>query len=160
MHILISMLGAAGAVAYYWYVLRDAGNVVGTLADAAGTARGDYRRRQFRKKAEASTIHAIDDPRTGAIVTAVAVAGRSGALTAGQEAALRHAMGEILHVAEPEAELIFARWAVENSGEPMAIARQLRGLWEKTIRIEPLTGFSLPRARATRASQGGEDSSA
>ena len=133
MHILFSVLGAAGAFAYYWYVLRDAGNVVGTLADAAGTARGDYRRRQFRKKAEASTIHAIDDPRTAAVVMATAVASPTGELTAAQEATLYSAMADVLRVDDPEAELIFAKWANENARDPMAVARQLRGLLAKSL---------------------------
>ncbi len=135
MHILFSVLGAAGAFAYYWYVLRDAGNVVEKLADAAGKARGDYRRRQFRKKAEASTIHAIDDPRTAAVVMAVAVAGQSGELTDAQDKTLRRAMTNVLSVDDPDAELIFAKWAVQNTPEPMAIARQLRGLWAKALTV-------------------------
>ena len=133
MHILFSVLGAAGAFAYYWYVLRDAGDVVEKLADAAGKARGDYRRRQFRQKAEASTIHAIDDPRTAAIVMAVAVAGPTGELTDAQESVLNQAMTNVLNVRDPAAELIFAKWAVNNARDPMAIARQLRGLWAKSL---------------------------
>ena len=133
MHILFSVLGAAGAFAYYWYVLRDAGSVVEKLADAAGKARGDYRRGQFRKKAEASTIHAIDDPRTAAIVMAVAVADPIGEMTEAQDAALSRAMTEVLSVRDPQAELIFAKWVVHNARDPMAIARQLRGLWKKAL---------------------------
>ncbi len=135
MHILFSVLGAAGAFVYYWYVLRDAGSVVEKLADAAGKARGDYRRGQFRKKAEASTIHAIDDPRTAAIVMAVAVADPTGEMTEAQDAVLNRKMTEVLNVRDPEAERIFAKWAVQNARDPMAIARQLRGLWTKTLTI-------------------------
>lgn len=74
MHILLAILGIVGAFSYYWFVMRDASKVVGEVVDAAGRARGAYRRDQFRKKADSSTINAIDDPRTGAAVMAVAVA--------------------------------------------------------------------------------------
>ena len=133
MHILFSFLGAAGAFAYCWYVLRDAGDIVEDLADAAGRARGDYRRRQFRKRAEGSRIQAINDPRTAAIVMAVAVGSQERELTDAQDAALRREMTEILNVDDPEAELVFARWAVQDAPDPIAIARQLRGLWTKSL---------------------------
>ena len=117
MHILISVLGAAGAIAYYWYVLRDAGNVIETVADAAGRARGGYRRRKFRRMAEASTIRAITDPRTAAVVIAVAVAGCEGDMTAEQDAILKRMMHEVLGVDDPVEELTFARWAVRGIGD-------------------------------------------
>lgn len=136
MHILFSVLGAAGAFAYYWYVLRGAGDIVANLADAAGRARGDYRRRRFRKKAEASTIQAITDPRTAAIVMAVAVASCEAGMTVDQDAALKQMMRDILAVDNPDEELTFAKWAVREVGDPNNVSVRLQRLWTSALNIE------------------------
>ena len=141
MHIIFSVLGAAGAFAYYWYILRDAGDIVENVANAAGRARGNYRRNQFRKKAEASTIQAINDPRIAAIVMAVAIAGNNGELSGAQDDVLAGAMTDILRVDDPVSELVFAKWAVQSSGEPKSIIKQLRNLWLTTLTAEERRQF-------------------
>jgi len=136
MHILLSVLGFAGAFGYYWFVLRNAGDAVGNLLDSVGRARGAYRRSRFRKKAEASTIHAIDDPRTAAVVMAVAVAGCEGAISAEQDESLKQAMIHLIGVEDPVAELIFAKWAAADISDPDIISRQLSRLWKSSLNKE------------------------
>ncbi len=135
MHILISVLGIAGAFGYYWFVFRRAGDAVGELVDSVGRARGAYRRNQFRRKAEESTIHAIDDPRTAAVVMAVAVAGPEGAMSAEQEEALKRAMIHVIGVEDPVEELIFAKWAAAEVNDPDLVSRQLSRLWRRALTV-------------------------
>ena len=71
MHILLAVLGVLGVAAFWWYRVKYVGQAAGELVDAAERARGAFRRRQFRKKADTATIDAIDDPRTAATVRSV-----------------------------------------------------------------------------------------
>jgi len=72
MHILLPLLGVLAAFGYWYFMLKNAGKAANEIADMAGRARGAYKRNQFRKKADASVIDAITDPRTAAVVMAVA----------------------------------------------------------------------------------------
>ena len=114
MHILLTILGIVGAFGYYWFVIRNASQAVGEITDAAGRAHGAYKRRQFRKKADAATINSIDDPRIAAVVMAVSVASCDGDMTAEQDGVLKQAMGDVLAIEDPDEELTFAKWAVRE----------------------------------------------
>lgn len=133
MHIVLTLLGAIGAFGYYWFVIRKAGDAVGEIADAAGRARGAYRRKQFRNKADAATINAIDDPRTAAVVMAVAVASCDGDMTAEQDAVLNDAMTNVLSVRNPVEEMTFAKWAVREVSDPNNISMRLSRLWTSSL---------------------------
>jgi len=133
MHIVLTLLGVVGAFSYYWFVIRNASNAVGEIADAAGRARGAYRRNQFRKKADSATINAIDDPRTAAVVMAVAVASCEGDMTAEQDAALTDAMTNMLNVRDPVEEMTFAKWAVREVSDPNNISMRLHRLWTSSL---------------------------
>jgi uncharacterized tellurite resistance protein B-like protein len=99
----------------------------------AGKARGAYRRKQFRKKADASTISAIDDPRIAAVVMAVAVASCEGDMTAEQDATLTEAMADILRIDNPVEEMTFAKWAVRDIADPNNISMRLSRLWTGSL---------------------------
>ena len=135
MHILLTILGIVGAFSYYWFVIRNASDAVGEIADAAGRARGAYRRNQFRKKADASTISAIDDPRTAAVVMAVAVANCEGEMTPQQDAALKQAMSDVLGIGDPDEELTFAKWAVREVSDPNNISMRLSRVWTGSLNM-------------------------
>ena len=136
MHIVLTLLGVVGAFSYYWSVIRKAGDAVGEIADAAGRARGAYRRNQFRKKADAATISAIDDPRTAAVVMAVAVASSEGDMTAEQDEALTDAMTNMLNVSDPVEEMTFAKWAVREVSDPNNISMRLHRLWTSSLDMQ------------------------
>lgn len=154
MHILLSVLGVIGAFGYYWFVLRNAGNAVGEIADAAGRARGAYRRNQFRKKADAATINAINDPRTAAVVMAVAVASADGDMTPGQDAALKEAMAKILRVSDPVEEMTFAKWAVREVADPNNISMRLSRLWTSSLTMQERQEL-VDMVRAVASADGG-----
>ena len=91
------------------------GQAAGEIVDSAERARGTFRRRLFRKKADAATIDAIDDPRTAAAVLLVAIASADGhRMTDAQEATIKDAMRKTMDVENPEEGLVFARWAAAD----------------------------------------------
>ena len=136
MHILLPLLGVLAAFGYWYFVLKNAGKAVGEIADMAGRARGAYKRNQFRKKADASVIDAIDDPRTAAVVMAVAVGEAEGPLSARQEAALLAAMVSVLGVDKPEEELTFAKWAAAHVIDPNNVSLRFTRLWTGALAMD------------------------
>jgi len=129
MHILLPLLGVLAAFGTWYFVLKRAGKAAGEIADVAGRAHGAYKRNQFRKKADASVIDAIDDPRTAAVVMAVAVAGAEGPLSERQDAVLLAAMASVLRIDKPDEELTFAKWAAEHVVDPNNVSLRLLRLW-------------------------------
>ncbi|HMB46833.1 MAG TPA: hypothetical protein VKN63_01010 [Afifellaceae bacterium] len=136
MHIVLTLLGILGGFGYYWFVIRNASNAVGEIADVAGRARGAYRRNQFRKKADAATINAIDDPRTAAVVMAVAVASSEGDMTAEQDDVLKDMMTGMLGIKDPVEDLTFAKWAVREVNDPNNISMRLHRLWTSSLDMQ------------------------
>ena len=136
MHILLPLLGVLAAFGYWYFVLKNAGKAVGEIADMAGRARGAYKRNQFRKKADASVIDAIDDPRTAAVVMAVAVGEAEGPLSARQEAALLAAMVSVLGIDKPEEELTFAKWAAAHVIDPNNVSLRFTRLWTGALAMD------------------------
>ncbi|MBW8640415.1 TerB family tellurite resistance protein [Hoeflea sp. WL0058] len=133
MHILVAILGIVGAVSYYWFFIRRANDAASEVIDAAGRARGAYRRRSFKKKVEGSPITAIKDPRTAAVVMAVAVAGGDRHLSQAQEETLTRLMTDVLDIAETEEELVFAKWVVREIPDPNNISLRLGRLWTGSL---------------------------
>ena len=108
MHILLAILGVLGAGAFWYFRLKSMGQAASEIADTAGRVRGAYNRRQFRKKVEASTIDAIDDPRVAATVFLVAIASADGRMSDHAEATIKTDMRSVMGVANPDEDLIFA----------------------------------------------------
>jgi uncharacterized tellurite resistance protein B-like protein len=103
-------------------------------ADAAGKARGAYRRRQFKKKADAATLDAIDDPRVAAMVLFAGIATAAGPMSAAQESAIKDA-GRDIGVDDPEDELVFAQWAVADVADLNSLVTRLAKLWTARLDI-------------------------
>ena len=129
MPILLAIIGVLGAGAFWRYRMKYLGQAAGEIVDAAERARGAYRRRQFRKKADAATIDAIADPRTAAVVFLVALSSADGPLTPAHEAAIRDAMTGVMSVEKPDEELVFAKWAAADVADLNALVSRLSKLW-------------------------------
>jgi hypothetical protein len=129
MPVLLAIIGVLGAGAFWWYRMKYLGQAAGEIVDAAERARGAYRRRQFRKKADAATIDAIADPRTAAVVFLVALSSADGPLTPAHEAAIRDAMTGVMSVEKPDDELVFAKWAAADVADLNALVSRLSRLW-------------------------------
>jgi uncharacterized tellurite resistance protein B-like protein len=129
MHVLLAVLGVLGAGAFWWYRMKYLGQAAGEVVDTADRIRGAYRRKQFKKKADAATIDAIADPRTAATVLLVAIASADGPLGAEHEAAIKDAMVRVMAVDKPEEELIFAKWAATDVADLNGLVSRLAKVW-------------------------------
>ncbi|HSG94847.1 MAG TPA: hypothetical protein VLA28_04970 [Afifellaceae bacterium] len=129
MHILLPLLGVLAAFGYWYFALKNAGKAANEIVDMAGRARGAYKRSQFRKKADASVIDAITDPRTAAVVMAIVTGGTERPLSARQEAVLLSAMASVLGVEKPDEELTFAKWAAAHVVDPNNVSMRFSRLW-------------------------------
>jgi uncharacterized tellurite resistance protein B-like protein len=115
--------------------MKYMGQAAGEIVDAAERARGAFRRRQFRKKADASTIDAIDDPRTAAAVLLVAIASVDGRMSDKQETAIRDAMRQTMGVENPDEELIFAKWAAADVVDLTNLIARLSKVWTAKLTL-------------------------
>ncbi len=136
MHIVLAIVGLAAAFGYYWFNLRRAKDAVDDVVDVAGRAHGAFKRRQFRKKAESASLTAIGDPRTGAVVMAVAVASRDGHLGTEAESLLTQRMTSMLGIENPEEELIFAKWVARENPDPNNVSLRLGKLWTGQLTMD------------------------
>ena len=151
MHIILAIAGIAAAFGYYWFAFRRTRDAVDDVVDMAGRARGAYKRRQFKNKVEASSLTAIGDPRTAAVVMAIAVASRDGHLGAEEEATLRDKMNSVLGVDNEDEEITFAKWVVQENQDPNNISLRLGKLWDR----QPFdAGAARPRRSCQRCGAG------
>lgn len=128
MHIALALISLLGALGYWYFVIRRANEAAGEFVDAAARARGAWRRRRFRNKAEASRVDAIDDPRAAASVIALAIARRDGQLADVQEDALKTAMRDVMQIADPDEFLIFAHWVLDGGFDANNVTLRLSRL--------------------------------
>ena len=141
MHIILAIAGIAAAFGYYWFAFRRTRDAVDDVVDMAGRARGAYKRRQFKNKVEASSLTAIGDPRTAAVVMAIAVASRDGHLGAEEEATLRDKMNSVLGVDNEDEEITFAKWVVQENQDPNNISLRLGKLWTGSLSMQERQDF-------------------
>jgi hypothetical protein len=111
------------------YLSQTAAEVV----DSAERLRGAYRRRQFRKKADAAAIDAISDPRTAATVMLVALASVDGPLSPEAEEKIKGSMRCLMGVDNPDEDLIFAKWAAADVADLNSLASRLSRVWNARL---------------------------
>jgi uncharacterized tellurite resistance protein B-like protein len=147
MPFLLAILGVLGAAAFWYYRIKYMGQAAGEIVDAAERARGAFRRRRFRKKADAATIDAIDDPRTAAAVLLVAIASADGRrMTDTQETAIKEAMRKTMGVEDPDEELVFAKWAAADVVDVTNLISRLSRVWTAKLNMaERLEFYDLAR---------------
>lgn len=135
MHILLAILGVLGAAAFWYYRAKSVSGAADEIIDAAERARGAFRRKRFKNKAEAATIDAIKDPRTAATVLLVAIATAEGRMSDKAEAAIREAM-KTVEVEKPEEELIFAKWATADVVDLNNLVSRLGRVWVEKLDMD------------------------
>lgn len=133
MHIVLSILGVLGGLAFWYYRMKYIGGAAREVADAAGKMRGAYNRRKFRKKVEGSPLTAIDDPQTAASVMCIAIMELAAPLTEKSEEILRNELAKTIEVQDPEEMVTFSKWVVDQSSDPYNVARHFSKLWRSTL---------------------------
>ncbi len=129
MPILLAVLGALGAAAFWYYRLRDVGNAAGEVVDAAQRMRGAYRRKAFRKKAESSAIEAVDDPVAAAAAMLISLAHERGELSIAAEEAIKAEMQYVMGVPNIAETYTFARWVAGHTDDPNTLSLKFAKLW-------------------------------
>lgn len=129
MPILLAIIGALGAAAFWYYRLRDVGHVAGEVVDAAQRARGAYRRKQFRRKAESSPVGAVEDPAAAAAAMLISLVSERGDLSRAAEEAIKAEMQYVMGVPNIVETFTFARWVAGHVTDPNTLSLKFSKLW-------------------------------
>jgi hypothetical protein len=133
MHILLTLLGMIGAAAFWYYRLRDVGNVAGEVVDVAQRARGAYRRNLFRKKAESSAIEAVDDPTAAGAAMLISLAKEHGRMSLAAEKVIMTEMQNVMGLTDVVETFTFARWVADHAVDPNTLSLKFAKLWMATL---------------------------
>lgn len=133
MPVLLVILAALGASAFWYYRPRRAGQADRNIVDAAQRALSGRSRPQFGKKADGSAITGIDDPVVGAVVMMVATCLERGPLSPATEAGILHEMQTVMGVAKISEPYAYAKWAVQGAANASDVENKLSGLWMEKL---------------------------
>ncbi len=135
MPVLLAMLGALGAAAFWFYRMRDMGRAAHEVVDAAQRARGAYRRKRFRDKAESSPIASVEDPAAAAVAMLIALASERGSLSPAAEEAIKAEMRQVMAIPNIDETFTFARWVAGHVTDPNTLSLRFAKLWIAALEL-------------------------
>jgi len=157
MHILLIVVGALGAAAFWWYRLKVMHDAAGEVADAVGRVRGNMRRKKIRRQNELSPVTAIDDPVTAAATLIASIMSDDVQLRSAREDALRKEIAAIAAEGKLDEVLVYAKWAAEQIDDTQVVIDKLgpmlanrldenekQGLLDMVRRVAMADGEPLP----------------
>ena len=126
---------AAGAAIWWWRLkmLREVGSEV---IDSVERMRGAYKRKQFRKKAEAAPLASIKDPAIAAVVFFLCLANEKPAHMDQAKDLVRTRMKGIIAANDVDEVIVFAEWTARNVISAEDPVRRFRDLWFEHLNIE------------------------
>ena len=129
------LIVAAGAAVWWWRLkmLNEVGNEV---IDSVERMRGAYKRRQFRKKAEAAPLASIKDPAIAAVTFFLCLANEKPAHKDTAKDLIRRRMKNIIADKDMEEVLIFADWTAKGVISAEDPVRRFRELWLEHLNME------------------------
>lgn len=136
MPVLLAIIGALGAAAFWYYRLRDAGRAANEIVEAAQRARGAFRRKRFRAKAESSPIEAVEDPAAAAVAMLIALASERGPLSPAAEEAIKAEMRQTMGLSQPDETFTFAKWVAAHVTDPNTLSLRFARLWLAALQPE------------------------
>jgi len=139
--IILAIVAALGAFAVWYFRLRALGQVASEVIDGAERARGAYRRKRFRAKAESSPIAAVEDPAAAASAMLIALAAPEGRLSERAEAAVKREMSAGMGLADVEEAFAFARWVADHADDPNHFSLKFAKLWRTKLTTEERADF-------------------
>ena len=151
MHVLVAVLAALGAAAFWYYRLRALGGAARDVVDTARRVRGAYRRRLFRNKVESSTFASVDDPAAAAAAMLIALAGPDGRPSAAAEEAVKEELGRILAPGALAETFTFGSWLAGQGTDPVDLSRRFAKLWTGALTAEERAEFFDMASRVARA---------
>ena len=127
MHILISLLGAAGMLLFFLWRIQQAALIARDVADAAGEAKGLVRRWRWRRKVNVNPLDLINDPREAASVLMVTIAQADGRMTDLEQTAIADQIQTRFGATPQQAGELIARtqWMVKEGVDTREIMRRL-----------------------------------
>ncbi|WP_262028512.1 hypothetical protein [Microvirga sp. Mcv34] len=151
---LLAIIGALGAAAFWYYRLRDVGHAAHEVLDAAQRARGAYRRKRFRHKAESSPIEAVDDPAAAAVAMLIALASERGTLSPAAERAIKAEMEQVIGLSPVDEVFTFAKWVADHATDSNTLSLRFSKLWLEAL--QPSERMDLHAMAARIAAIDGE----
>lgn len=126
MHILLALLSALGAVAFFVIRANYAAQAARDLGDAATEVKGLVRRSRWKRRTKVDHIRAVRNPRLAAAVMMCAMAKSDGDLSQCEVAAILCQLRGPLGLADAEAKEILAeaRWLTGDMKELSAMLRR------------------------------------
>ena len=130
MHIILLIVGVLGALAFWWFRIKQIGQAGSEALDTAQRARGYLRRRDHARKGDFSPVTAIDDPVVAAATLAAFVAGDDGWPRARAEAG--RVLADVATGQAVEEALGYADWAhrqIANEARAIDVLTDMLNGW-------------------------------
>ena len=126
------LMVAAGAAVWWWRLkmVKEAGSEV---IDSVERLRGAYKRRQFRKAAEAAPLASIQNPAIAAVVFFLVIANEKPLQKDMAKEIIRERMRDIIEARDMDEVMVFSDWTangVVNVDDPI---RRFRDMWLKAL---------------------------
>lgn len=126
------LMVAAGAAVWWWRLkmVKEAGSEV---IDSVERLRGAYKRRQFRKAAEAAPLTSIQNPAIAAVVFFLVLANEKPLEKEAAKEIVRERMRDIIDARDMDEVMVFSDWTangVVNVDDPI---RRFRDMWLKAL---------------------------
>jgi hypothetical protein len=149
MDILIAIVAALSATAFWYYRLRPIGQGTHEAVDGAQTLVAAVRRRRFHKQVESSPFLAVQDPGTAAAVMLVALATMEGALTQAAEDAIKAELRTILNPAACDETFSFACWLAGKATDANDVSLRFSKLWTACLTLDERLHFYAMAKKVT-----------
>jgi hypothetical protein len=158
MPIVIAVVAALGAAAFWYYRLRTIGQAAHDAIDGAQRLRGAYRRRTFRHQVESAPWLAVRDPAMAAATMLVGLATMRGRLTSAAEDVIRAELSTIVDPALVEETFTYACWLAGQAADANDISLRFSKLWITALTPEERAQFYRMASRVAAIDQEPDES--
>lgn len=141
MPILIAILAALSAAAFWYYRMRTIGTMAGDVGGPAPRARGAYRRNRVRQQAEASPYAAVKDPATAATALLLALAAIHNRPRPEDEEFICGELGAILSPETLAETFAFAQRLGAQAADPNEVSFRFSKLWQQALTPDERLAF-------------------
>jgi len=129
MHILLLVLAVLGAIAFWWFRLRNIAAAGSDIIDQVAKVRGAVRRYNFQKQAETSVISNIQDPAIAATVFLFSLANQKVAFLDDAKLKIAELVSEIVDPQDLYDVVGFSEWVANSVPSPDDPIYRFKALW-------------------------------
>jgi hypothetical protein len=139
---ILAVIGAIlAAVGIWYYRIKMLGDIGSDVADLAGRARGAYRMRKFKQKADGATLNAIDEPALAAAVFLYSLANEDKTSLYKSVPGIRSSMALVANASDLDDMLAYAEWTARDVVDPRDLVRRFKTLWRESLAAEERRQF-------------------